>query len=59
VCYPLLLSIRDKEYLRILFLVIMGASFLTESMFERQAGIVFFSLFYVLLIGRINYNKPS
>ena len=56
-CYPLILLIRDKDYLGILFLAIIGVSFLTESMFERQAGIVFFTFFYVLLIVRASQNK--
>jgi O-antigen ligase len=57
--YPLILSIKNKDYLVISFLFITGASFLTESMLERQAGVAFFSFFYVLLIGRISQNKPS
>ena len=57
--YPLILSIKNKDYLAISFLFITGASFLTESMLERQAGVAFFSFFYVLLIGRISQNKPS
>lgn len=57
--YLFILSIRSKDYLTICFLFIVATSFLTESMFERQAGVAFFSFFYVLLIGRINSNKLS
>ena len=53
-CYlmlcPIFLLISNKNYLGIYFLFIIGSSFLTESMFERQAGIAFFCLFYVFLI---------
>jgi O-antigen ligase len=57
--YPFILSIKNKDYLIISFLFIVGGSFLTESMFERQAGVAFFAIFYVLLIERINQNKLS
>jgi len=33
-----------------LFLLVSGLSFVTESMLERQAGVLFFSFFYVLLL---------
>lgn len=52
-------SIRIKDYLNVFFLLVVGASFLTESMLERQAGVAFFAFFYVLLIGRISHNKLS
>jgi O-antigen ligase len=47
---PFILSIRNKDYLAMSFLIIVGASFLTESMLERQAGVAFISFFYTLLI---------
>ena len=57
--YPVYLSIKKKDYLAISFLFIVGASCLTESILERQAGVAFYALFYVLLIGRISQNKLS
>lgn len=57
--YMFIISIKNKDYLAISFLFIVATSFLTESMFERQAGVAFFSFFYVLLIQRINPNKFS
>ena len=57
ICYPLLLSIKNKDYLFMLFLFVVGSSFLTESMFERQGGVSLFSFFYVLLIERFSQNK--
>jgi O-antigen ligase len=59
IIYPVYLSIKKKDYLAISFLFIVGASCLTESIFERQAGVAFYALFYVLLIGRISQNKLS
>jgi len=59
--YPFILSIRNKDYLAVSFLLIVGASFLTESMFERQAGVAFISFFYTLLIilKPNNQHRPS
>jgi O-antigen ligase len=57
--YPFILAIKNKDYLTISFLFILGASFFTESILERQAGVAFCALFYVLLAGRISQNKSS
>lgn len=51
--YPFVIAIKNRDYLTISFLFIVGSSFLTESMLERQAGVVFFAFFYALLIGRL------
>ena len=51
--YPFVIAIKNRDYLTISFLFIIGSSFLTESMLERQAGVVFFAFFYALLIGRL------
>jgi len=50
-----------KKYLEVVFLFIVGSSLLTESMFERQAGVAFISFFYTLLIilKPNNQHKPS
>ena len=50
-----------KKYLEVVFLFIVGSSFLTESMLERQAGVAFISFFYTLLIilKPNNQHKPS
>lgn len=55
---PIIISIKKRYYLAITFFFIVGASFLTESMLERQAGVSFFAFFYVLFISRINQSKP-
>ena len=54
---PIIISIKKRDYLAITFFFIVGASFLTESMLERQAGVSFFAFFYVLFISRINQSK--
>ena len=47
---PFIQFLLKKEYFKVVFLFIIGASFLTESMLERQAGVAFVSFFYTLLI---------
>ncbi len=60
-CYilyaPFVLSIRNKDYFFVLFLVIVALSFLTESMLERQAGTSFFPFFYSIFLIGLNQNK--
>ena len=60
-CYilyaPFVLSIRNKDYFFVLFLVIVAFSFLTESMLERQAGTSFFPFFYSIFLSGLNQNK--
>ncbi|KXK45797.1 MAG: O-antigen polymerase [Bacteroidetes bacterium OLB10] len=45
---PLYYSIRYRHYQFICLLIIFMFNMLTESIFERQAGIMFFSFFYSL-----------
>lgn len=42
-----------------LFLLVCTLSFLTESMFQRQAGILFFSFFYVILLSPFSPKKAE
>ena len=53
------LAIMKRDFLVISFLFILFTSFLTESMLERQAGVVFFSFFYVISVMRFSSNKLS
>jgi len=48
--YPLFIMIRkgDNDYIKLIFIGIIIINFLFESMFERVAGVIFFSLFYSL-----------
>ncbi len=47
--YPLVFSIRNRNYLQLMFILIVAINFLTESMLETQAGVVFYAFFSVLL----------
>jgi O-antigen ligase len=46
---PLWDAFKQRDALLFSFIVIVGLGFLSESIFERQKGIVFFSLFYTML----------
>jgi O-antigen ligase len=52
---PLGWFLKNKSFLGFCFSVIIFLNLLTESMFERQAGVVFFVLFYLLM----NRSKNS
>lgn len=45
---PFITMIKQKEYILITILVLLGTSFLFESMLEKQMGTFFFGLIYVL-----------
>lgn len=45
---PLYFSLKNRYYLYGCFIVLIGFNFLTESMLERQAGVVFYALFNAL-----------
>jgi len=57
--FPFIKSLKGKDYLLASFLFIVGSSFLTESMLERQAGVAFITFFYLFLTGRVTQNKLS
>lgn len=46
---PLIFAIRNKNYIYLFFLIIVGFSILVESMFENQAGVLFYTFFNSLL----------
>jgi len=56
---PLYIAIKKGHYLFATFLFIVGASFLTESMLERQAGVSFIVFFFMILVASKYQNKPS
>jgi O-antigen ligase len=56
--FPFFKSLKKKDYLFAFFLFVVGSSFLTESMLERQAGVSFIVFFYVLLWSS-NQNKHA
>jgi O-antigen ligase len=45
---PLILSIKEKNYLYAFFLMIVSLNILVESMFETQAGVMFYAFFNIL-----------
>ncbi len=56
---PFLFFSRNKNFLYPLFAFIVASGCLTESMFERQSGVVFFALFNALLFFTTNTtNHP-
>ncbi|MDC3257737.1 O-antigen ligase family protein [Flavobacteriales bacterium] len=54
-----IVSIIKKDFIVSAFLFLIAMSFLTESILERQAGVVFFTFFYLLLVMRFSLNKPA
>lgn len=54
---PLFQKAQEFSMIRILFLILIAISFMTESMLERQAGTLFFAFFYALLL--INQNEKK
>lgn len=56
--YPLLISFKNEYYLYSFFLMLILLNLLTESMLERQAGVVFYSMFNALFfMSYFNNNK--
>lgn len=47
--YAFIISIKKRYFLYVVFLIIFGLNILTESMLERQAGVVFYAVFNALL----------
>jgi O-antigen ligase len=56
---PLIYAFKNKNYIYFFFLIIVGFSILVESMFENQAGVLFFTFFNTflfLMTKRISLN---
>lgn len=56
---PLIQSLRSGDILTSGFLILAAVSFTTESMLERQAGIMWFAAFYSLLVISKRKQKPT
>lgn len=52
-------SIKTSDYLLMAFTMLVFISFFTESMLERQAGVLFFAFFYPLLMLRENQKDVN
>jgi len=60
VAAPVVAALRDRNYLYLLFMLIFFLSCLTESMLQRQSGIVFFAFFNSLLFwNRLPGAEPA
>jgi len=53
--WPALIAFKRKDYIYFFFILLFAMSILTESMFENQAGVVFYAFFNALLF----YYMPS
>lgn len=56
---PLYKGIRLRHFVYVNFLIIVFINFLTESMLEKQAGVVFFAFFNSLLFVHIQSGKSE
>lgn len=57
--FPAVLAFREKKYLYFLFIVIFALNITVESMFEIQAGVVFYALFNALLFASGSQAFPA
>ena len=48
--FPFIQSLKDKNYLLSLFIILLGFNFLLESMLERFQGVFFIFFFYCLFV---------
>ncbi|MGE0561440.1 MAG: O-antigen ligase family protein [Flavobacteriales bacterium] len=55
--FPFYLSIRDKNYIISAFLILVSFNLLFESMYETQAGLVFYAFFNTLLCSTFVRNN--
>ncbi|MGB5555184.1 MAG: O-antigen ligase family protein [Flavobacteriaceae bacterium] len=57
-CYGLLIGFRNKDFLYLAFILLVGANLLTESTLSRAYGVLFFALWNGLLFAKnIRSNK--
>ena len=57
--FPFILAIRKRNYIYISFLTIVFVNFLTESMLETIAGVMFYAFFNSLLMVNVNRKELS
>ena len=56
---PVVPAFRRKDYIYLMFLLIFAVNILFESMLERQAGVIFYALFNVLLYASDGTDDPG
>lgn len=57
--FPFILAIKTRNYIYLAFLIIVFINFLTESMLETIAGVMFYAFFNSLLIVNIHRIELS
>jgi O-antigen ligase len=55
--FPFFYSVRRKNLIYFFFLLLLFMNLMVESMFERQAGVIFFAFFNSLFLLTIDNNK--
>jgi O-antigen ligase len=56
---PAVIAFKENNRFYLLFIILIGVSFLTESLLERQNGVVFFAFFNSLLFfNRLSDDSP-
>jgi len=56
--WPGIAAFRRKNYIYFFFILLFGMNIMVESMFENQAGIVFYAFFNALLFWHSSIDKP-
>ena len=54
---PFLWALKYKNWIFLIFLLLIGFNFLSESILERQAGVIFFAFFSSIFINTKNQNS--
>lgn len=55
----IVLALRRKSFIYLIFIVICGCHFMVESMLESQAGVVYFAFFNCLLFSQLNHIQDK
>gem|GEM_PF-3791702 len=55
--FPAVRAFRRRELLYLVFLAVFAVNILVESMFENQAGVIYYALFNVILFTTVNQEK--
>ena len=55
----IVLALRRKSFIYLIYIVICGCHFMVESMLETQAGVVYFAFFNCLLFAQLNHIQDN
>lgn len=56
---PIFAALREEHYVYIIFLLIFALNIVFESMFENQAGVVYYAFFNAFLFWRMGENRKK